>query len=231
MKKHILITGASGLIGLELCHAFLDEGFHVYGFDLKPSSLNHPEYTYLKGDISKEADVKRAFGKIKSLDALINNAAKASPTNKKLEKLQLKEWNNLLAVDLTSVFLFSKYAIPLLRKSEGVILNTSSSRHKMSEPDTEIYSTAKGGIDALTRAMAISLGPEIRVNSISPGWIADPSKKLKKSDHDQHPVGRVGTPADIAGCAVYLVSEKAGFITGQDFVIDGGMTVKMIYKD
>lgn len=231
MKKHILITGASGLIGRELCQIFLEEGHYVYGFDLKDSNLKHPEYTHLKGDVSKEADVKKAFGKIKVLDVLINNAAMAKPTNKSFEKLTLKEWNHTLSIDLTSVFLFSKYAIPKLKKSKGSIINTSSTRHKMSEKDTEIYSTAKGGIDALTRAMSISLGPDVRVNSISPGWIASSEEKLKKSDHHQHPVGRVGRPSDIAHFAVYLASDKADFITGQDFVIDGGMTAKMIYKD
>ncbi len=230
MKKRILITGASGLIGTELCRNFLEQGFEVFGFDLKTSSLKHPSFTSIKGDVTSEDDVKSALKTAKTLDALINNAAKAKPDEGPLEKLTLAKWNDLLSVDLTSVFLFSKHAIPLLRKSNGSIVNISSTRHKMSEANTEIYSAAKGGIDALTRAMAISLGPDVRVNSVSPGWISDPETKLKPADHEQHPAGRVGIPSDIAGIVSYLVSEQASFVTGQDFVIDGGMTAKMIYK-
>lgn len=226
-----MITGASGLIGQELCREFLNDGYHVYGFDLRPSELKHSEYTHFKGNVSKEADVKRAFKGIKQLDVLINNAAKASPHQKPLEKLTLKEWNDLLSVDLTSVFLFSRSAIPLLKKAHGKIINMSSTRHKMSQSDTEVYSTAKGGIDALSRAMSVSLGPEILVNTISPGWIADPAKDQSLEDHAQHPAGRVGRPSDIATMALYLASDKADFITGQDFVIDGGMTAKMIYVE
>jgi NAD(P)-dependent dehydrogenase (short-subunit alcohol dehydrogenase family) len=124
----------------------------------------------------------------------------------------------------------SKFAIPLLKKSKGTIINISSTRHLQSEADTEPYSASKGAIDALTRAMSISYGPLIRVNSISPGWIHDPKEKLSKKDHDQHPAGRVGIPSDVAKLAAYLASDEAGFITGSDFVIDGGMTAKMIYK-
>lgn len=231
MKKSALITGASGLIGRELSIEFLNDGYHVYGFDLRPTDLKHPDYTHFRGNVSKEADVKKAFKGIKQLDVLINNAAKANPHQKPLEKLSLKEWNDLLAVDLTSVFLFSKSAIPLLRKAHGKIINMSSTRHKMSQSDTEVYSTAKGGIDALTRAMSVSLGPEILVNSISPGWIDNPAKEFSAEDHAQHPAGRVGRPSDIASMALYLASDKADFITGQDFVVDGGMTVKMIYDE
>ena len=99
----------------------------------------------------------------------------------------------------------------------------------MSEAHTELYTVSKGGVDALTRALAISLSGEVRVNSISPGWIANPKEKRKPSDHKQHPAGRVGIPSDIAGMAKFLASDAAGFITGQDFVVDGGMTAKMIY--
>jgi NAD(P)-dependent dehydrogenase (short-subunit alcohol dehydrogenase family) len=230
MKKNTLITGSSGLIGSETVREFLSRGHRVYGLDLKPNpSLKHPDYIFIKTDLSKEADIKKAFKKIKSLDVLINNAAISDPANSTLEKLSLKDWNFFLSINLTSVFLMVKEALPLLKKSNGSIINISSTRHLMSEPHTEIYTTSKGGIDALTRGLAISYAHQVRVNSISPGWIADPKEKRRPSDHSQHPVGRVGFPADISKMAGYLASEEAGFITGQDFVVDGGMTVKMIY--
>lgn len=230
--KVCLITGASGLIGSETVREYLSQGYKVFGIDIRPNEdLKHPDYTYIRTDISDEAQIKNAFRKIKGLDVLINNGAKASPVNTPIEKMTLKEWDQFLAVDLTSVFLLSKYAIPLLRKTSGSIINISSTRHLMSEPNTEIYSAAKGGINALTRAMAVSLSGDVRVNSISPGWISDPKKKLRKKDHDQHLVKRVGRPADIARMCLYLSSEAAGFVTGQDFVVDGGMSVKMIYAE
>jgi NAD(P)-dependent dehydrogenase (short-subunit alcohol dehydrogenase family) len=230
--KSCLVTGSSGLIGQEICRTFLAQGYKVYGLDLKPAAdLDSDDFTFIKCDVSSEAMVKKAFSKIKSLDVLVNNAAISNPKNKRFQTLSLKTWNSNLAVNLTSVFLLSRSSIPLLKKSHGTIINISSTRHKMSEADTEIYSASKGAMDALNRSMAVSLSHEVRVNSISPGWIGNPTKKLKKSDGDQHPAGRVGKPSDIAQMALYLASDKAGFITGQDFVVDGGMTVKMIYKD
>ncbi|MFL5784887.1 MAG: SDR family NAD(P)-dependent oxidoreductase [Bacteriovoracaceae bacterium] len=230
--KVCVITGASGLIGSEMVREFLAQGFAVTGIDLRPNpELEHPEYTFVKADISHETQVKRALSKLRTIKVLINNGAKADPYNTPLEKLSLREWNKFVSTNLTSVFLLSKHALPLLKKSEGSIINISSTRHLMSEPNSEIYSTAKGGIDALTRAMAISLDGKVRVNSISPGWIADPKEKLRKVDHEQHPVKRVGRPSDVAKMALYLASDAAGFITGQDFVVDGGMTVKMIYEE
>lgn len=230
--KTALVTGSSGLIGEEICREFLAQGYRVIGFDLKVSpNLIHPEFIFIKTDLRNEADIKRAFLKIKSLNVLVNNAAHANPKNKKFHLLDLKTWNESFSINLSSVFLMSKYAIPHLKKTKGSIIHMSSTRHKMSEPDTELYSAAKGAVDALTRSMSISLGPEIRVNSISPGWINDPKEKLKPSDHDQHPAGRVGRPEDIAQMVLFLSSDKAGFITGSDFVVDGGMTAKMIYKD
>lgn len=230
--KTCLITGASGLIGSETVREFLGDGYKVIGLDIKPNAeLTNPDYKFMKTDITSEVQIRRAFAKIKSLDVLINNGAKAAPENTPLEKMKVTEWEKYLITNLTSAFLLSKFAIPLLKKSSGSIIHMSSTRHLMSEPNTEIYSTAKGGIDALTRAMAVSLAGSVRVNSISPGWIADPKKKLRKVDHEQHLVKRVGRPADIARMCLYLSSEAAGFITGQDFVIDGGMSVKMIYEE
>jgi NAD(P)-dependent dehydrogenase (short-subunit alcohol dehydrogenase family) len=230
MKKKVLITGASGLIGSELVREFIERGYEIYGFDLKPNpDLKHPDYTFFKCDLSKEAQVKAAFKKIKALDVLINNAAKSNPTSGDFQNLSLKQWEDSTAINLTSFFLMIRASLPLLKKSQGSIINMSSTRHMMSEAHTELYTLAKGGVDALTRALAISLAHQVRVNSISPGWIADPKEKRKPQDHKQHPAGRVGRPADIASMALYLASAEAGFITGQDFVVDGGMTAKMIY--
>lgn len=230
MNKSILITGASGLIGTGLCHKFLEEGYEVYGLDIKPNpNLKHSKYKFYKCDISNEDAVKSILKKIKNLNGLINNGAIANPTNKSLERLSLTEWNKKLSINLTSAFLLSKYAVPKIRKKKGSIINISSTRHLMAEPHNEIYCASKGGIDGLTRAMAISLGPDIRVNSISPGWITDSKEQLTPEDHKQHPTGRVGYPSDVAHLAFYLISDQSGFVTGQDFVIDGGMTKKMIY--
>lgn len=230
MKKTALITGSSGLIGSELVREFLSEGYMVHGFDLRENPhLRSPDFHFHACDLSRENLIIRSFKSIKKLDVLINNAAVARPNAEPLEKFDMQKWHKLMAVDLTAHVLMSKLAIPLLKKTKGNIINISSTRHLMSEPNTELYSVAKGGIDAFTRALSISYAHQIRVNSISPGWIADPKEKRKPNDHKQHPAGRIGRPADIAKMAVYLASEAAGFITGQDFVVDGGMTVKMIY--
>nr|WP_276317887.1 SDR family oxidoreductase [Cobetia sp. ICG0124] len=177
----------------------------------------------------------QAFG---GLDAVINNAAIADPFQGKLEELSLERWHQVLDTSLTSSFLTAKHAARHLRETGGSIVNLASSRALQSEPDTEAYAASKGGIVALTHAMAMSLGPEIRVNAVSPGWI-DASRlqkdgeaeSLSDEDHAQHPVGRVGHVDDIAALVAFLISEKAGFITGQNHVVDGGMTRKMVYAD
>lgn len=230
MKKTAIVTGSSGLIGSELVREFLNSGHKVYGFDLKPhSDLNHPDFVFIKCDLSSEKDILKAFKQIKSLDVLVNNAAISNPVNSDFEKMSLNDWNKNMSINLTANFLMIRSSLPMLRKSKGSIINISSTRHKMSEASTELYTTAKGGMDALTRGLAVTYSGQVRVNSVSPGWIADPKEKRKPSDHKQHPAGRVGRPSDIAKMALYLASEEAGFITGQDFVVDGGMTVKMIY--
>jgi NAD(P)-dependent dehydrogenase (short-subunit alcohol dehydrogenase family) len=146
----------------------------------------------------------------------------------------------MLDTNLTGMFLCTKHALPALRQARAAIVNIASTRALQSEPNTEAYAAAKGGVVALTHALAMSLGPDVRVNCISPGWIdvsewKKPSQrrasKLSAQDHAQHPVGRVGHPLDIAKLTLFLLSADAGFITGQNFVVDGGMTRKMIYKE
>jgi NAD(P)-dependent dehydrogenase (short-subunit alcohol dehydrogenase family) len=127
------------------------------------------------------------------------------------------------------MFLMAKHAAAHLRRTRGAMVNIASTRALQSEPDTEAYAASKGGIVALTHALALSLGPEVRVNCVSPGWIDTGTAKLSRGDHLQHPVGRVGRPADVAALAAFLLSNAAGFATGQNYVLDGGMTRKMIY--
>jgi NAD(P)-dependent dehydrogenase (short-subunit alcohol dehydrogenase family) len=143
-------------------------------------------------------------------------------------------------VNLTGAFLMAKHAAPHLRQVRGAIVNVASTRALQSEANTEAYSASKGGLVALTHALAVSLGPDVRINCVSPGWI-DVSgwqkvanrkpATLSDADHAQHPAGRVGTPEDIAEMVAYLLSDAAGFVTGQNFVVDGGMTKKMIYEE
>jgi NAD(P)-dependent dehydrogenase (short-subunit alcohol dehydrogenase family) len=135
----------------------------------------------------------------------------------------------LIGVNLSGAFLAAKYCAPHLRRARGAIVNIASTRALQSEPDTEAYAASKGGLVALTHALAISLGPEVRVNCVSPGWIA--KGKLRRKDHAQHPVGRAGRPEDVAALVDFLLSDESGFVTGQNFVIDGGMTRKMIYLE
>jgi NAD(P)-dependent dehydrogenase (short-subunit alcohol dehydrogenase family) len=172
------------------------------------------------------------------IDFLINNAAIADPVNDPIDELSLHDWEKIISVNLTGPFLCTKHTVPQLRVSDGAIVNLCSTRAFMSEPHTEGYSATKGGIYAFTHALANSLGPDIRVNCISPGWIEvrdwqKESKaivpKLRPEDHKQHPAGRVGTPEDIAALAWFLCSKEAGFITGANFTTDGGMTRKMVY--
>lgn len=156
------------------------------------------------------------------------------------EHLSLEDWHKVIETNLTGYFLMAKYAIPYLRQSKGAIVNIASTRALQSEPNTEAYAASKGGIVALTHALAISLGSDVRVNCISPGWIdvtgwskANRKKEynIREIDNEQHPSGRVGKPEDVAFMIEYLISNAASFITGQNFIIDGGMTKKMIYEE
>ncbi len=229
IDKKVVVTGASGLIGTEICRRYLAAGYKVYGLDKAANKLKDPNYKFLKCDMAKQSSIKKALSSLASLDAVINNAADTELTFKAFKSVTLKDWQRGLAVNLTSQFIVAKLAYVLLKKSKGSMVNIASTRALMSEPDTLIYSASKGGIVALTHSLAITWGPHIRVNCISPGWIAGPEAKIKPEDHAQHPVGRVGKPSDIAEMTFFLTSENAGFITGQNLIIDGGMTRKMIY--
>jgi NAD(P)-dependent dehydrogenase (short-subunit alcohol dehydrogenase family) len=226
-QKAVLVTGGARGIGLGTATLLAGRGYRVAVADVERGGT----LPFFRCDVSREPSVRscvravvREFGR---LDALINNAGLADPVTGPLEKLQLREWNRRIAVNLTGVFLMSKHCAAHLRKANGAIVNIASTRALQSEPDSEAYAATKGGVVALTHAMAMSLGPQVRVNCISPGWIA--KGKLRKKDHAQHPVGRAGRPEDIGEMIDFLISDAARFVTGQNFVADGGMTRKMIY--
>jgi NAD(P)-dependent dehydrogenase (short-subunit alcohol dehydrogenase family) len=185
-------------------------------------------------DVSSEADVRRLidetaerFGRI---DAIVSNAGIMH--RKPLAKTSLEDWNKVIATNLTASFLMAKFGEPALRQAKGSMVLIASTRAHMSERDTFAYSASKGGLIALTHSLAITLGPDVRVNCISPGWIdVNENAKLSGEDHAQHPAGRVGKPEDIAAAVTFFLSDKAGFLTGAELIIDGGMTRKMIYAE
>jgi NAD(P)-dependent dehydrogenase (short-subunit alcohol dehydrogenase family) len=228
VEKVALVTGGAQGIGRGIARALGGLGWQVAVADVRRTS----DFFFVRTDVSREAAaracvraVAKRFGR---LDALVNNAGLTGPDNGPIEKLALREWNRRLGTNLTGAFLMAKHAVPHLRRARGAIVNIASTRALQSEPDTEAYSASKGGLVALTHALANSLGPEVRVNCISPGWIAH--GPVSKKDHAQHPAGRAGRDEDIAALVAYLLSDAAGFITGQNFVVDGGMTRKMIYR-
>ncbi len=242
MKKRVagkvaLVTGGGKGIGAAIVARFREEGARVAILDReRPPGRTQTRTRFETCDVSDEAQVVRAVKAVVAwagrLDIVVNNAGIADPHGAPPEELSLEAWRRVLDTNLTGQFLVAKHAIPHLRRHQGAIINLSSTRALMSEPDTLAYTASKGGVMALTHALAMSLAPDIRVNAIAPGWIeTGPARKLRKLDHAQHPVGRVGRPEDVAGLAAYLASSESGFVTGQSFVIDGGMTRKMIYAE
>lgn len=246
--KVFLVTGGGRGIGRAIVKRLVEEGAQVCVVDTDRHAGEDAvrEYgervSFLRADVASERDVRRAIATTarwgKRLDGVVNDAAIADPAAGPLENLSLVKWRKFLDVNLTGTMLVAKHAIPHLRRSKGSIINLGSTRALQSEPNTEPYAACKGAVVALTHALAVSVGPQIRVNCISPGWIAtdeyaprDRRKKpkLKREDHAQHPVGRVGKPEDVASLCAWLLSDEAEFVTGQNYVIDGGMTRKMIY--
>ncbi|WP_296249275.1 SDR family oxidoreductase [Pseudomonas sp. UBA4194] len=240
-----LVTGAARGIGLGIAGWLISEGWQVVLTDVdgprgvKVSAALGDNAWFIAMDVSDEAQVASAvaevLGQFGRLDALVCNAAIADPHNTTLESLSIHYWNRVLAVNLGGPMLLAKHCAPYLRAHNGAIVNIASTRARQSEQDSEAYAASKGGLVALTHALAISLGPEIRVNAVSPGWIdaRDPAAKraepLSAEHHAQHPAGRVGTVEDVAAMVSWLLSRNAGFVTGQEFVVDGGMTRKMVY--
>jgi len=241
-----LVTGAARGIGLGIAAWLIAEGWQVVLTDLdrvrgaKVAKVLGDNAWFVGMDVSDEVQVTigvaEVLGQFGRLDALVCNAAIANPHNTTLESLSLQHWNRVMAVNLSGPMLLAKHCAPYLRAHCGAIVNLTSTRAIQSEPDTEAYAASKGGLLALTHALAMSLGPEIRVNAVSPGRIdaRDPSVRraepLSEAEHAQHPAGRVGTVEDVAAAVSWLLSKNAGFVTGQEFVVDGGMTRKMIYQ-
>ncbi len=217
-----VITGGAHGIGKTLCSEFEKRGTHVCTIDLRKNDF----YT---GDLANEADVqafaKKVIDTYGRVDYLVNNAMLHKGG---LKTCSYEEFNYVLRIGLSAPFLLTKLLEDYFSK-EASIVNISSSRDRMSQPDTESYTAAKGGISALTRALAVSLAGRVRVNSVSPGWIDTDFKIYEGADAAQHPVGRVGDPLDIANAVLFLCSQSAGFITGEDLCVDGGMTKQMIY--
>ncbi len=247
MHKSIIVTGGAQGIGRSIAEHLHSEGYSLAVMDNDREALDelgydlgHDRILYMEGDVSSEDDVRRVVAeaalRLPVLWGVVNNAAVMHNTS--IENLDRESWDRVLSVNLTGAFLMSKHAAEYLRRSRGSIVNIASTRALMSEAGTEAYSASKGGLLALTHALAMSLAPDIRVNAVSPGWIETAHLQKKRNrtevvhseaDRMQHPAGRVGETRDVAGITLYLLSENAGFITGQNFVVDGGMTRKMIY--
>ncbi len=224
-----LVTGAARGIGAAITARLIQDGWDVVAADRDPAPMGRS----VRCDVSDETAVAALIAGIASqetrLDALICNAGFG--IRKPIAALSLAEWSSVLATNLTSIFLLTRAAETMLRAAKGSIVTIASTRAHMSEPHTEAYAASKGGIVALTHALAISLAPDIRVNCVSPGWIHTKGQAPDAHEHAFHPVGRVGTPEDIAALTAFLIGPGAGFITGSEFIADGGVTRKMIYPE
>lgn len=221
-NKIAVITGGAHGIGKTIAEEFINAGAKV-------CIIDKAEGPHFVGDISDKQvleafadDVIKKYGKI---DYLVNNAL---PVTRGIENCSFEEFQYAMNVGVTAPFYLSKLFMPYFKEGASIV-NISSSRDRMSQPQTESYTAAKGGISALTHAMAMSLAGKVRVNSISPGWINTEDTVYEGADALQQPVGRVGNPLDIANMVLFLCSDKAGFITGENICIDGGMTKQMIY--
>lgn len=245
-NKVCVITGAANGIGRCIAESFVEKGAFVAFIDTdcenaeKLISRLPGKLTFFHGDIAQENVLSEFASKVirefKMVDFLINNAC----ISKKgiLSDCSFNDFNYVLRIGITAPYMLTKLFLPVFTTGASIV-NISSTRAFQSQADTESYTAAKGGITALTHALSISLSGKVRVNSISPGWIDtrvndtenNEPIKYEPQDENQHPAGRVGKPKDIANMALYLCSEQAGFITGQNYIIDGGMSRQMIYHN
>ena len=219
-----VVTGSAKGIGKAIAEEFRNAGARVCGIDILPIE-------YYVGDLGDKAVLedfaRQVIADCGHVDYLINNAP---PLMKGLDQCSYEEFSRALGVGVTAPFYLAKLFAPHFAPGASIV-NISSSRDRMSQPQTESYTAAKGGISALTHALAVSLSGKVRVNSISPGWIDTGDAVWEGPDAVQQPAGRVGNPLDIANMVLYLCSQKAGFLTGENICIDGGMTRQMIYHN
>ena len=222
--KVAVVTGGAKGIGKTIAEEFRKADAHVCVIDLLPND-------YYVGDLADRTVLEDFARKVMDdygyVDFLVNNAL---PLMKGIDQCSYEEFEYALRVGVTAPFYLTKLFAPCLAPGASIV-NISSSRDRMSQPQTESYTAAKGGISALTHALAVSLAGKARVNSISPGWIDTDFAVYEGPDAFQQPAGRVGNPLDIANMVLFLCSDKAGFITGENICIDGGMTRQMIYHN
>lgn len=229
--KVVIVTGGAHGIGKCVTEQFTQEGARVIVIDIAPKPASTVAEEYYQGDISKQSCIEEfcqhVVNRYGHIDCIINNAL---PLMRGIDECTYEEFQYALSVGVTAPFYLVKCLKDFLGKDASIV-NLSSSRDRMSMPQTESYTAAKGGIAALTHALAMSLAGKARVNSISPGWIDTDYTVYQGPDATQQAVGRVGNPLDIAHMVLFLCSAKAGFITGENICIDGGMTKQMIYHN
>ena len=226
-----LVTGGAKGIGASIAGHLVTDGWRVVVADRDAARV--PGVRSVVCDVGDEGQVGALVQSVSEteqrLDALVCNAG--FMIRKPIAETTLAEWTSVLTTNLTSTFLLAKASEAMLRAAKGSIVTIASTRAHMSEPNTESYSASKGGLVALTHTLAVSLGPDVRVNCISPGWIFTKGPVPTAEEHAFHPAGRVGVAEDIASLAAFLLGKDSGFITGSEFVVDGGVTRKMIYPE
>jgi NAD(P)-dependent dehydrogenase (short-subunit alcohol dehydrogenase family) len=231
VSRVALVTGGAHGIGAAIAARLTRDGWRVIVADRDAAGSAPPGGRYAVCDVADETAVATLLAGVAAgegrLDALVCNAG--IMIRKPIAQLTPDEWSRVIGTNLTSTFLLVRASEALLRAAHGAVVTIASTRAHMSEPHTEAYAASKGGLVALTHALAISLGPDVRVNCISPGWIFTKGDPPRPEDGAFHPAGRVGRPDDIAALAAWLAGPESGFITGAEFIVDGGVTRKMIY--